>query len=144
MWTVNKDNVLHLRIQNTSERETIVFEGADSFEGLVRHRYVPLEPGSALALVWCDWLSWRSWASCVRLSCRSVACMGVFIVLFIASSTSFLDEAIAWFSPKPLETGPIVAFKTAFMYSVQALLWLVPISPAMTRRHRGRRPASCL
>lgn len=126
-WTVNKDNVLHLRIQNTSDRETILFEGADSFEVLFDIGTFHWNLIRALSIVWCR-LAFLAVLGLLGSTFLSfpVACMGVFIILFIASSTGFLGEAIEWFSPKPLESGPIVALKTAFMYTVQAILWMVP------------------
>lgn len=126
-WTVNRDNVLHLRIQNTSERETILFEGADSFEVLFDIGTFHWNIARALSIVWCR----LAFLAVLGLLCSTflsfpVACMGVFIVLFIASSTTFLSEAIDWFSPRPLEKGTLAMMKTAFMYTVQAILWVVP------------------
>ncbi|HOW72362.1 MAG TPA: hypothetical protein PKY77_17325 [Phycisphaerae bacterium] len=126
-WTVNNENVLRLRIQNTSQRETILFEGADSFEVLFDIGTFHWNIARAFSIVWCR----LAFLAVLGLLCSTflsfpVACMGVFIVLFIASSTTFLGEAIEWFSPKPLEKGALAMLKTAFMYTVQGILWLIP------------------
>ena len=114
-WAVNKDGVLYVRMQNVDSRDTIVFEGSDSFEVLYDIGTFHWNLFRALAIVWCRlaFLAVLGLAASTFLS-FPVAAMVTFLVMLVATASGFLTEAIAGVAqqgtlPDPLWiVGPVL------------------------------------
>lgn len=124
---VNRDGVLHLRIQNIDQKESILFEGGDGFEVLYDIGTFHWNLARALFIVWCRlvFLAVLGLTASTFLS-FPVACMVAFVVMFVASGSGFLSEAVQWFEPKLNAGLGEVILKSTLLWTVRSVLWLIP------------------
>lgn len=97
---VNKNGELHLRIQNITERDTILFEGKDSFELLYGIGTFHWNLIRALSITWCRlaFIGTLGLAASTFLS-FPVAVMVTMLILLVATASGFLSEAISGAAP---------------------------------------------
>lgn len=104
-WAVNEKGDLRLRIQNITDRDTISFEGSDSFELLYGIGTFHWNLFRALAIMWCRlaFIATLGLTASTFLS-FPVAAMVTFLVLMVATASGFLSEAIT--AAAPVGTNP--------------------------------------
>jgi len=125
---VNKEGTLYVRMQNLDRQRSFLLEGAESFEVLYNVGTFHWNLFRALSLVWCR----LAFLAALGLAASSflsfpVACMVALMVLFLATASGYLSEAVEMVSPKfggedpygPV-LGPVVRTLT------HILLWMVP------------------
>jgi len=126
-FAVNSKGTLYVRIANDSLRNTMMFEGADSFELLLDIGTFHWNLFRALAIVWCR-LAFLAVLGLLASSFLSfpVACMICLLVLMVSSSAGFLGEAIEWSTEDPSGDDPLWVVGPVLRPLAKGFIWLVP------------------
>jgi len=107
-WAVNTNGELIVRVQNLTIRDTIVFEGTDTFELLYGIGTFHWNLVRALSIILCRlaFIAALGLAASTFLS-FPVAAMVTFLVLMVATASGFLSEAIAQSAPVGTNPDPM-------------------------------------
>ena len=125
--TVNKEGTLFIRMQNTDPRNSILFEGADSFEVLYDIGTFHWNLFRALSIIWCR-LAFLAVLGLLASTFLSfpVACMVAFLVLLVASSSGFLSEALEWTDIGTAGKDPMWIVGPVLRPLANFFVWIVP------------------
>jgi hypothetical protein len=124
---VNADGTLYFRLVNLDPKNSMMFQGDDSFRLLYDLGTFHWNLFRALSVIWCR----LAFLAIVGLTASAfltfpVGCMACFLVLMVASSSGFLTEAIEWSRPAPLAADPFWLGRTFIRSTAHGFLWLVP------------------
>ncbi len=126
-WAVDSRGNLTLRVGNLDERNSVAFEGDDSFTLLYDLGTFHWNLFRALGVVWCR-LAFLAVLGLLTSTFLSfpVACMGCFLVLLVASASRFLTEAIGAAERMPNGEDPLWIFGPVLRPLGRVFVWLVP------------------
>jgi len=126
-YAVNKEGTLYLRLMNVSNRETVVFEGDDSFELLYDIGTFHWNLFRALSIIWCR-LAFLTILGLLASSFLSfpVACLACLLVWAVASYSGFLAQSIEYAHVSPTGEDPLWIVGPILRPLGTAFVWLVP------------------
>jgi hypothetical protein len=124
---VNKEGTLYVRIRNIDPRNSILFEGADSFEVLYDIGTFHWNLFRALSIIWCR-LAFLAVLGLLASTFLSfpVACMVTFLVLLVATGSGFLSEALEGAAVSPAGKDPMWVIGPLIRPLAGFFVWLVP------------------
>ncbi|HSW45120.1 MAG TPA: ABC transporter permease [Phycisphaerae bacterium] len=125
--TINDEGALHLRIQNITDNDTIVFEGADSFEVLYGIGTFHWNLFRAVSIVWSR-LAFLAALGLLASTFLSfpVAAMATFLVLMVATASGFLSDAISGAAPVGTSPDPMWVVGPVLRLIATIFVMLVP------------------
>ncbi|NLX12937.1 MAG: ABC transporter permease [Phycisphaerales bacterium] len=125
---INNQGVLHLRLANLTQPDTLIFTGEDSLELLYGIGSFGWNLFRALCIIWCR-LAFLAALGLLASSFLSfpVACVLCLMILLVAIGHGFLNDAIQW-TDKGAETGstPSRMYNIFSLITGRALLWIIP------------------
>lgn len=124
---VSPDGVLRVRMQNLSERDTMLFEDREAFELLYGIGTFHWNLVRALSIVWCR-LAFLAAMGLLASSFVSfpVACVMCFPMLFVASLSGFLMEAVDAATPRSTGEDPLWIVGPILRPLAAVVIWLIP------------------
>jgi len=126
-YAVNPEGILYLGMQNIDPKESITFEGDDSFELLFGIGTFHWNLFRALAIVWCR-LAFLAIIGLLASSFLSfpVACLACLLVMLVATFSGFLSEAIDFADVKVTGEDPLWVLGPILRPLGKTFVWLVP------------------